>query len=346
MDSCSYCSKHIVNSPPAPNGACKPGCLLLEDKQVYHDRKSLWQSKTWDQKDQVVEVRHKSMPYHGGCPTLVSPLELETIGNPPRNLASPMDEIVFYWTTFRNDKLLNALESPVNSAYYLLKFLAYSWNNQLEFIGCSVANSEWFADDHEAKVDNRYSPTDWKDELIATAEATKDIQFMRRKMGHFESAMTLSLERLGVPFNTSPSTDTGSPLPTALVEAQQDFLSMSQRLQPFRQRIDDLSSIATGVAGLQVAFKSIRDSEQGLWLSVFAAIIFPLTLVASIFSMSDSYLPGAGEHWVFWATSVPLAFIVSVALMYGRGSEKHAREAWHRIANRKIRRKNRDPECA
>jgi Mg2+ and Co2+ transporter CorA len=275
-------------------------------------------------------------------------MELKRIGNLPRNLASPLDEMVFYWTKCKNAALLKeTLKAPVNSAYYLLKFVAYAWNNQLEFIGCSVANSEWFADDHEAQVVDKHG---WKDELVAVAEATKDIQFMRRKMGHFESAMTLSLERLGVPpVDSSPPVDSARPqrpLPIALAEAQRDFLSMSQRLQPFRQRVDDLSSIATEVAGLQVAFKSIRDSEQGLWLSVFAALVFPATFVASIFSMSDSYLPGASQHWVFWVTSVPLAVVVSLALMYGRGSGERMRQAWQRLPRGRGRRKGKDAEKA
>lgn len=131
-------------------------------------------------------------------------------------------------------------------------------------------------------------------------------------MAHFERAITLNIERLGVQIGCE-SIDNG--LPKALADAQKDFLAIAQRLRPLRERVDDLSSIASNVTSLRAAFKGLQDGEQGLWLNIFAAIIFPLTLVASMFSMADGYLPGQANFWVFWAASVPLAMVIAGVLV-------------------------------
>lgn len=43
----------------------------------------------------------------------------------------------------------------------------------------------------------------------------------------------------------------------ALADAQKDFLTISSRLRPFRERVDDLTTIANEIASLHAAYKSI-----------------------------------------------------------------------------------------
>lgn len=187
--------------------------------------------------------------------------------------------------------------------------------------------------DHEASVDVRKSLSDWKTELTSISAATKDINYMLRQMNHFERAITLNIERLGVQLGCESVQDG---LPRALADAQKDFLTISARLRPYRDRVYDLSSIANEVAGLRASFKSIQDGEQGLRLSLFAAIIFPLTLVASMLSMGDGYLPGQHNFWVFWAASVPLALVIGIWLMFGHWPERQARRLWGQIQQRSL----------
>jgi len=72
------------------------------------------------------------------------------------------------------------------------------------------------------------------------------------------------------------------------------------------------------VANLRASLKGIQDGEFGLRLSVFATVVFLLTLVASIFSMGDNYLAGKSRFWVFWACSVPLVAVFAMLLIYGK----------------------------
>lgn len=196
------------------------------------------------------------------------------------------------FTSADHDQNAKALDTPVNSAFYMRNFIAHHWAHQIDLIAYGVGNGEWFADDHEAVFESRPSLKEWKAELAQVSLATKDINYMRRQLSRFDRALTLNMERVGVKVHQGINED----LPPALCNAQEDFLTIASRLGPLRERVDDLTSIANEVASLRAAFKSIQDGEQSLRLSLFAAIIFPLTLIASMLSMSDTYLPGR-EHF-------------------------------------------------
>lgn len=167
LNSCPVCAEHNAKKHPRDKSAdqvdldgkpnestCQPSCLILEDPRLYPTRKELWFSRIWKGTGSCREVRHNSQAYHGGCPSLVAPTlvgpkdtPIVAAMNPTRNMASPFDELVLYWTEYANKELIGlARENPVNSAYYLLKFIAYQWSHQLELIAYSVANTEWFAD--------------------------------------------------------------------------------------------------------------------------------------------------------------------------------------------------------
>ena len=51
---------------------------------------------------------------------------------------------------------------------------------------------------------------------------------------------------------------------------------------------------------------------------VFASVVFPLTLVASIFSMGDDYQPGKPEFWKLWAIGPPFCVTLALGLIYGK----------------------------
>ena len=236
-----------------------------------------------------------------------------------RDRASPLDEQVFYWTKMASPDLIGKanLDSS-NTTYYLLKHIAQHWTSQLELINCTTAMGEYFSDDCQVELDDSLRGRKWKDALKTVSSITKDINYMRRQMNHFWRAMVYNLERLGVQLGTD---QIDSDLPQALREAQRDFLTVSFRLGPLRQRVETLTAMATDLANLRAAFKGVHDSEFSLRLGLFAALVFPLTLVASILSMGDEFLPGKSNFWVFWAASLPL-FLASAAVI-DRGYTLH-----------------------
>jgi len=295
----------------------------------YEDRASLWNAHTWEAPEEVTAVQHKSWAYHDGCPTL-APLLFSQISSEAqdqmmtfqqqRDLASPLDELVFYWTKIASkDLIAETNRESSNAAYYLLKHIAQHWTNQLELINCTVAKGEYFSDDYQATIDDVLSGPQWKAELIEVNHIAMDINYMHRQMNHFWRAMILNLERLGIQLGCE---EVDKSLSLALRGAQKDFLTINTRLQPLRERVERLTSIANDLANLRAAFKGIHDGEFSLRLGIFASIVFPLTLVASILSMGDDFLPGKSKFWIFWVSSIPFVAVFAIGLVYGRRPDR------------------------
>src|SRR4051794_13764016 len=113
--------------------------FILQDPTIYKDRAALWNAHDWDTEQQVKAIEHRSWPYHDGCPTL-APLLFSQISaeaqermkmfQRQRDLASPLDELVFYWTKVAsNDLIQKTSKVSSNAAYYLLKHIAQHWTN-------------------------------------------------------------------------------------------------------------------------------------------------------------------------------------------------------------------------
>jgi Mg2+ and Co2+ transporter CorA len=303
-------------------------CLILQVEKPYDNRAELWKAQDWGapEKLKLLETKHLSWPYHDGCSTL-APLMFSQVGigakeenmqtfRTKRNLTSAMDEMVFCWAKLASPDLIQETnEKSSNAAYYLLKHIAQHWVNQLEIMNTTIAKAEWFADDYQAQIDDNLSRQKWKTDLLKINEIAKDINYMRRHLNHFWRAMFLNLERLGVQLG-SECVDEGAS--HALRGAQKDFLTIHTRMQPLRDRAEALNSVSNDLANLRAAFRGVADGEFSLRLSLFASVVFPLTLLAGIFSMGDDFRPGKPQFYKLWAIGVPFCVTVALCLVYGK----------------------------
>jgi hypothetical protein len=85
-----------------------------------------------------------------------------------------------------------------------------------------------------------------------------------------------------------------------------------------RDRAEALNSVSNDLANLRAAFRGVSDGEFSLRLSLFASVVFPLTLLAGIFSMGDDFRPGKPQFYKLWAIGVPVCSVVALGLVYGR----------------------------
>jgi Mg2+ and Co2+ transporter CorA len=303
--------------------------LILRDPTIHKTRTSLWHASDWAGPGNVEAVEHRSAPYQDGCHTLAPCLfphlrpeandRIEHALHQKRDRESPLDELVFYWTKIASKELVaEACSNSSNTTHFLLKHIAQHWLSQLELMNCTIAMGEYFSDDCQVKLDDSLRGDKWRAHLHMVSRITKDINYMRRQTTHFWRAMVYNLERLGVQLGNKQVDEA---LPRALREAQRDFTTLDARLELLRRRVDSLTVMATDLMNLCAAFKGIHDSEFNLRLGLFASLVFPLTLVAGIFSMGDDFLPGHGNFWIYWAASVPL-FLVS-ALVIDQGYTLH-----------------------
>jgi Mg2+ and Co2+ transporter CorA len=316
-------------------------CLILQDPETFSDRAELWESQGLDPTRplQLKKVAHESWPYHKGCSTL-APLMFSEVGlgteemNLPifqekRNLTSALGEMVFYWTKVAKPDLIQQTnQKSSNAAYFLLKHVAQHWVNQLELMNTTIARGEWFSDDYQAQIDNTLSRKKWKDDLKKINEIAKDINYMRRHLNHFWRAMYLNLERLGVQLGNESVNEKAS---WAIQDAQKDFITIHTRMQPLRDRAEALNSVSNDLANLRAAFRGVSDGDFSLRLSLFASIVFPLTLLAGIFSMGDDYRPGKKNFWQLWGYGIPVCVVVALALVYGTRPWMVFIDMWKRI---------------
>ncbi|EXJ84695.1 hypothetical protein A1O3_05365 [Capronia epimyces CBS 606.96] len=300
--------------------------------EEFRNRTELWYARDACRLFRLGKFPHFSEPYHKGCPTIY-PLSfcsskrlataelIATTG--ARHVTSPFDETIFYWEKLADqEQILAVKEQSVNAAQHLLKFIAYYWIHTLEVVEHTLAQSEYFSDDNPATKPKHMSTAEWKREFYKVVDTSHKINYFRRQMIYFENAMTLNLERLGTSIDGSWDLQSGTAPPRllaqALCDAHKDFKALASRLRPLLTRADKLSTVANDIASLRAAFQAIEDSATGLSLSILATIIFPFTLVASMFSMADGFLPGHDKFWVFFAVSIPLTMVISLVLVVAR----------------------------
>lgn len=96
--------------------------------------------------------------------------------------ASPLDELVFYWTkTAPKELIAKASSGSSNTTYFLLKYIAQHWTGQLEPINCTIAMAEYFSDDCQVELDDTLGGEKWRADLKTVSLITRDINYMRRQ---------------------------------------------------------------------------------------------------------------------------------------------------------------------
>lgn len=88
---------------------------ILQDPTTYDNRTGLWNAHDWNSEQYVEFNEHKSFAYHDGCPSLarfffshISEKTQPQMANfqTQQDLASPLDEQVFYWTKIASVDLI------------------------------------------------------------------------------------------------------------------------------------------------------------------------------------------------------------------------------------------------
>jgi hypothetical protein len=175
------------DSFPYPNST-SPSSTILKNETKYDSIAALWKDRKWEKPNFVTPARDVSQPYHAGSTTFAdgSTHDLGEIARAemlrsaiatatPRNMSSPLDEIVFHWTEIAGEELIKkARNNAADSAYYLLKYVGHQYTNLLELIACGVAESEYYADDYQANIDTETrDDKNWRDQLKRIIASTK-----------------------------------------------------------------------------------------------------------------------------------------------------------------------------
>ena len=93
--------------------------------------------------------------------------------------------------------------------------------------------------------------------------------------------------------------------------------------QSFREISQAVEAMTTAFAENYISYATISEahtsngSAQSLSkITLLTMLFIPLSTVASIFSMSDDFLPGETRSWIFWAVTIPV--LLALAVLYWR----------------------------
>ncbi|KAL6925359.1 hypothetical protein FSST1_002633 [Fusarium sambucinum] len=94
------------------------------------------------------------------------------------------------------------------------------------------------------------------------------------------------------------------------ISVQKDIHYLREQLQDYGQSLEQMVSIATSMVQLLDSRRSIIEAVSVRRLTYIALIFIPLAWVASLFSMSEEFLPGNEHFWAYFAVALPVLGVV------------------------------------
>lgn len=190
-------------------------------------------------------------------------------------------------------QILSAQNDIAMSAMFLKKIAASHWNVMLEFIWAKLSDFEWHLGNPKVKgTKGQQQP------LAQLADISAAVGLFRRRLLWYLDEVESSLRSVGIEAEKE-SDDEGK-----------ELLLILKRLQGFKEKVESLTSVVTGMLSVRQADMSQKETKLVSRLTVVALIFIPLSFTASIFSMGGSFLPGSSHFWVYFAAAVPMTVLV------------------------------------
>ena len=95
-----------------------------------------------------------------------------------------------------------------------------------------------------------------------------------------------------------------------------DWIFIFNEIESWRKKIAGMTSIqlqALDIFDTQNEKIHAKNLEIITWLG---GLFLPLSLLSSLFSFGDQYLPGESNFWIFWAAAAPILVIAAVSAAY------------------------------
>ena len=220
---------------------------------------------------------------------------------PPRT--STLEDIVWYWSQVATDEQLSILQGDVTmGAVHLKKIAASNWNVMLEFVWAKLSEFERALGRFEV-IGGRGK----QEPLDRLADILAGVNLFRRRLLWYLEEVESSLRGMGIRIGEESD------------EEGKDLLAVHARLRKFKEKVESLTSIVTGVLSVRQADTSQQANKLVSRLTVIALVFIPLSFTAGIFSMGGDFQPGSSHFWVYFAAAVPMTLTVLVLAWQLRG---------------------------
>ena len=242
-----------------------------------------------------------SEPYQGGYSDFIDYADARDAcrtSGPFRE--SILEDICYYWTN--HSACVDMQDEPVISTLFLQKIVASNYLILVEYIRGMLSNLEiaWSRQDQGiSEIKIAWAEQRWS-----------ELQSWSRRCSEYCENVEAILDGLGIPVSESQaSKEWGS--------CEKDFHLVSRKLKGLKSRSDTLTSSLTGLAGilgnkqaLKEANRSLHEAKAVKILTLLGMMFLPLSLTSQILSMSERFLPGPGQFWVYITVSLPLVALV------------------------------------
>lgn len=209
--------------------------------------------------------------------------------NPPRT--STFDDLCFYHT--HHHKHLQLDSDPKSATTFAQKLVASEYMLLIEYNRYLLYHIGW-------QLSRRNSFEIFKSTWVE--QTWSDLNsFHQRIQTHYHNVLMLNAN-----LELRKST------PKGWMNTAQDFAHVEEQFLSLRRKAEILLDSFTGLAGMVGNRQSLDEARSVGMLTLLGMAFVPLSLVASLFSMSDEYRPGAGKFWLYFAVSIPF-----VALLFG-----------------------------
>ncbi|KAF2731270.1 hypothetical protein EJ04DRAFT_498980 [Polyplosphaeria fusca] len=159
--------------------------------------------------------------------------------------------------------------------------------------------------------------TAWKDEQ----DQWKSLQTISRRCGNYCDDMEDSLLSLGYSLKGPEGTHVRD-----WRDVEKDFQYIYYRLGVLKSRADTLMQAMTGLASIAGNRQNLEEAKRVKRLNLLALLFIPLAYTSSLFSMQDSYAPGAKQFWVYWVCGIgAAAFTFALTWLLGSALDDAAR---------------------
>ena len=188
------------------------------------------------------------------------------------------------------------------SAVFLKKIVASNWNVMLEFVWAKLSEFERTLGGPTVRGNRgQHEPLDELAKVLAA------VGVFRRRLFWYLDEVESNLRSVGIDMDKESD------------DEAKELLSVLKRLQGFKEKVESLTSVVTGMLSVRQADLSQKETKLVSRLTVVALVFIPLSFTASIFSMGGDFLPGSSRFWVYFAAAVPMTFIVLALAWLLRG---------------------------
>jgi len=228
----------------------------------------------------------------------------------PLQRTNLFDDVIHHWKyDVTSEEIIAAVSDPIIVALFTTRIIASMWNLMLEYLTGVVSKLEQGLL-HFEQMTGQPSAQAIGQEVNALRVLLASVNAWRRRLWFYLEQTKYNLENIGEPLLDRRDSQR-SQVPLAVDEKiADDFESIYERLLLCRDRIESLMPVVMGAFSLLEAQHSGLENKLAIRLSVIGLIFVPLSLAASLLSMSDSYLPGQPRFWVFFSISIPLIFVL------------------------------------